>query len=475
MPARKLRQHHDHFATRSVHVGSEPDHFTGAVVPSLSVATTFVQDGIGKHKGHEYARSSNPTRSQLEALLTSLETSPISATSESSHEDVSGGDACVFASGSAATAAMVYWVSLQREEGGAGGDGKGGGGHILAINDVYGGTARFLSRASKPTGVQVTYIDMEKAGEQGIRAALREDTKLVWLEVPTNPLFLVPPLPLIAKIVHSIPKENRPLVVVDSTFLSPFYCTPLIPCGDALPMADVVLTSLSKYSGGHSDLILGSLTVSPRTVQAKPHLLKGLRFLQNSFGATASPRDCHLMVRSLKTLSVRALKHGLNALQIAAWLDARPEVEDVKYVGLKSSKAFHMVTHLLSANAKRELEYLGWEFPYVVAETEGTPGTLAHTKTLGVPFGGMIGFRLKGASEAQTEAFMLRLRLVSLAESLGGVESLIEAPYGMTHASLPVAVREDLGITPNLVRLSVGIEDACDLIADLRQAFKVLA
>jgi cystathionine gamma-lyase len=193
-------------------------------------------------------------------------------------------------------------------------------------------------------------------------------------------------------------------------------------------MADVVLTSLSKYSGGHSDLILGSLTVSPRTVQAKPHLLKGLRFLQNSFGATASPRDCHLMVRSLKTLSVRALKHGLNALQIAAWLDARPEVEDVKYVGLKSSKAFHMVTHLLSANAKRELEYLGWEFPYVVAETKGTPGTLAHTKTLGVPFGGMIGFRLKGASETQTEAFMLRLRLVSLAESLGGVESLIEAP-----------------------------------------------
>lgn len=252
--------------------------------------------------------------------------------------------------------------------------------------------------------------------------------------MPTNPLFLVPPLPLIAKIVHSIPKENRPLVVVDSTFLSPFYCAPLIPCGDALPMADVVLTSLSKYSGGHSDLILGSLTVSPRTVQAKPHLLKGLRFLQNSFGATASPRDCHLMVRSLKTLSVRALKHGLNALQIAAWLDTRPEVEDVKYVGLKSSKAFHMVTHLLSANAKRELEYLGWEFPYVVAETKGTPGTLAHTKTLGVPFGGMIGFRLKGASEAQTEAFMLRLRLVSLAESLGGVESLIEAPYGMTHA-----------------------------------------
>jgi cystathionine gamma-lyase len=239
--------------------------------------------------------------------------------------------------------------------------------------------------------------------------------------------------------------------VVDSTFLSPFYCAPLIPCGEALPMADVVLTSLSKYSGGHSDLILGSLTVSPRTVQAKPHLLKGLRFLQNSFGATASPRDCHLMVRSLKTLSVRALKHGLNALQIAAWLDARPEVEDVKYVGLKSSKAFHMVTHLLSANAKRELEYLGWEFPYVVAETKGTPGTLAHTKTLGVPFGGMIGFRLKGASETQTEAFMLRLRLVSLAESLGGVESLIEAPYGMTHAvSGSGSRRADISLCPLL-------------------------
>jgi cystathionine gamma-lyase len=290
---------------------------------------------------------------------------------------------------------------------------------------------------------------MEKAGEEGIRTAIRSDTKLVWLEVPTNPLFLVPPLPLIAKIIASLPEESRPLVVVDTTFVSPFYCTPLVPNDpNALPLADVILTSLSKYSSGHSDIILGSLTLSPRTVSARPDLLKGLRFLQNSFGATPSPRDCHLMIRSLKTLGVRTLRHGLNALQIAAWLQLRPEVEEVRYIGLKTSRAFHMIDPLLSANARKELEYLGWSFPYRDVYT-GTPGSLAHTRSLGIPFGGMLGFKLKGADEAQTERFMLNLRLVSLAESLGGVESLIEAPYGMTHAvsstSCPGALTDSIG------------------------------
>lgn len=261
--------------------------------------------------------------------------------------------------------------------------------------------------------------------------------QLLWLEVPTNPLLLVPPLPLIAQIIHSLPEATRPLVVVDTTFLSPFYTTPLVPAHEgALPLADVVLTSLSKYSSGHSDIILGSLTLSPSLVQSRPHVLKGLRFLQNAFGGVPSPRDCHLMIRSIKTLGVRALRHGLNGLRIAHWLSTHPDVEDVRYPGLATSVAFHQIEELLSANARKELEYLGWEFPYQSSKVkaEAKEGTLAHVRGLGIPFGGMIAFRLKGADEEMTEKWLTSLRLISLAESLGGVESLVEAPYGMTHA-----------------------------------------
>ena len=269
--------------------------------------------------------------------------------------------------------------------------------------------------------------------------------QVIWLEVPTNPLLLVPPLPLIASIVDSLPQHARPVIVVDTTFLSPFYITPLIPATpDSLPLADVVLTSLSKYSGGHSDIILGSLTISPRTAQSRPDLLRGLRFLQNSQGAAASPHDCHLAIRSLKTLSVRMVRHGLNALRIAQWLTTQPAVDRVRYPGLKSDAAFHMVDKLLSPNARKELAFLGWTFPFksrTVAMANGSDekmgvqnGSLDHLRTLGIPFGGMITFGLKGASVEEADRFVTSLRLIILAESLGGVESLVEVPYGMTHS-----------------------------------------
>ncbi|WVR06566.1 hypothetical protein IAU60_003597 [Kwoniella sp. DSM 27419] len=476
------RIRHDHFTTRSIHVGSEPDPSTGAVVPSLSVATTFKQDGIGKLRGstgYDYSRSGNPSRGALEELLTSLETSPSGPVGPDAREDVSGGETLVFSSGSAATAAIAHWVTLAEVEGGAGGrDGNGGGGHILSVNDVYGGTARYLARAAKPTGLEVTFFDFEAAGEEGIRAAIRPDTKLIWLEVPTNPLLLVPPLRLISEVVRSLPAATRPLIMVDTTFLSAFYITPLISNSPGLPpLADLAYSSLSKYSGGHSDIILGSITVSPETNAARPAVLKGLRFLQNAMGGCPSPRDCHLMIRSVKTLSVRMIRHGLNALRIAAWLSTHPGVERVRYPGLKTDGAFDQVQDLLSPNAKRELDFLGWVFPFPSSSAEpqhGDVSSLAHVRTLGIPFGGVITFAIKGVSVDGADKFCTSLRIPALAESLGGVESLVEVPYGMTHSHLPQETLDTLGITPNLIRLSVGIEDYDDLVEDLEQALEAV-
>lgn len=356
-------------------------------------------------------------------------------------------------------------------------------------------------------GIEVTYLDFQKAGEKGIRAAIRPDTRVgclleaertpaditqvIWLECPTNPLLLVPPLPLIASIVDSLPDETRPIMVVDSTFLSSFYFSPLIPADDnCTRLADVVLSSMSKYAGGHSDLILGSLTISPKLNTIRPDVSKGLRFLQNSMGGIPSPRDCHLAIRSLKTLGVRMLRHGLNALRIAAWLSERDDVENVRYPGLRTDGAFHMVESLLAPNARLELQFLGWKFPYQTSKAVSKPAKadLDYVRTLGIPFGGMVTFKLKHASAEEAERFATSLRLIILAESLGGVESLIEVPAGMTHAvsnvcapltqanprqGLPAATREALGITDNLLRLSVGIEDADDLISDLEHAFSV--
>ena len=228
--------------------------------------------------------------------------------------------------------------------------------------------------------------------------------------------------------------------MADTTFLSPFYFTPLIPTTpDGLPFADVVLSSLTKYGSGHSDIIMGNITISPRTVQQRPKIVKGFRFLQNSMGATASPRDCHLMVRSLKTLSVRMMRHGINALRLSAWLREQPQIESVRYPGLYSDVAFGMVERLLSANARRELAFLGWQLPFKQSTASAEdPGTIESVRSLGIPFGGMVSLKLKDVTESQAEKFATSLRLITLAESLGGVESLIEVPAGMTHqASRP--------------------------------------
>jgi cystathionine gamma-lyase len=243
---------------------------------------------------------------------------------------------------------------------------------------------------------------------------------------------LVPPIPLIVKILDTLP--NRPVLVVDTTFLSSFYFTPLIAAPNAEPLADVVMSSLTKYSGGHTDIIMGALVVSEQGVQRHPNILKGLRFLQNSLGGTASPRDCHLMIRSIKTLGLRMLQHGLNALRLAAWLKTRDEVEQVRYPGLASDGAFHMVEQLISENAKRELRFLGWSFPYSPTKPVIEVDSLDAVRTLGIPFGGVISFKLKNAGSEQIKRFAAALRLNALAVSLGGVESLLEVPASMTHA-----------------------------------------
>lgn len=269
---------------------------------------------------------------------------------------------------------------------------------------------------------------------------LTDIQQIIWLEVPTNPLLFVPPIPLITSIVHSLPEDSRPLVLVDTTFLSSFYITPLIqpPITNGhrpFPTADIVLSSMSKYSSGHSDIILGALTLSPSLARTHPSVITGLKFLQNSMGASASPRDCHLMIRSLKTLSVRMIRHGLNALRIAAWLRSRPEVEDVRYPGLTTDPSYDLVEQLLSANTRKELGFLGWTFPHrVTSESQGDSSTLEGVRQLGIPFGGVVSFRLKNASAQDTDIFVSNLRLIILAESLGGVESLIEVPAAMTHA-----------------------------------------
>ena len=251
--------------------------------------------------------------------------------------------------------------------------------------------------------------------------------------MPTNPLLLVAPLPLISKVVHGLPAETRPLIVVDTTFLSSFFITPLVAKSGSLPLGDIVLSSLSKYSGGHSDIILGSVTVSDEALAARPGVIRGLRFIQNSYGGIPSPRDAHLLIRSLKTLGVRVQRHALNALQIADWLSHRPEIETVSYPGLKTSKGFPLIEELLSDNAKRELEFLGWTFPYKAQGAPADARGLERVRSLGIPFGGVITFTLKDATLEQTERFVTNLRLIALAESLGGVESLIEVPAGMTH------------------------------------------
>lgn len=400
------------FGTKAIHLGSDPDPSTNAVIAPISLATTFKQDGVGNHRGFEYSRSGNPNRNAFEQAVAGL-------------EDAEYGIA--FSSGSAATSTIVTALVPP-------------GGHIISINDVYGGTYRYFTKVAKLKGVQTSFVDFARAGIDGLESICQENTKIIWVESPTNPTLQLVDIQAIA----SFAKERGIVLVVDNTFQSPYFQQPLT-LG-----ADIVVHSVTKYCNGHSDVVMGiALTRS----QA---LMDTLRFHQNAIGAIPSPFDCWLAHRGLKTLHLRMKRHGENALAMAKHLEKSSHVREVIYPGLASHPQYHLAWKNLSELARRDVI------------SKGGDGMQDFACS------GMISFRIR-AKEGQDKkgfalAFLSNLKIFTLAESLGGIESLAEHPAMMTHGSVSLEDREKLGIGDDLVRLSVGIEDEIDLIKDLTQA-----
>jgi cystathionine gamma-lyase len=376
----------DHgFATRAIHAGQDADPATGATVVPIYATSTYTQAAVGQHKGYEYSRSGNPTRTALETCLAALE----------------GGErGLAFASGLAATTAVF---SLLRP-----------GDEVVAGADLYGGTFRLLERVFKPWGLVARYTDDPTPA--GFERIITPATKMVWIETPTNPLLQVLDIAAIAELAH----RSGAKLAVDNTFASPFLQQPL-GLG-----ADIVVHSTTKYLGGHSDVV-GGAVIGGR------ELLEPVKFYQNAAGGVPGPFDAYLTLRGLKTLAIRMERHCANARELAGWLERQPSVERVYYPGLQSHPG-----HALAARQMRD-------------------------------FGGMISIRLRGGPEA-ARRFLSRTRLFSLAESLGGVESLVCHPATMTHASIPTELRLARGVDDGLIRLSVGIEDVADLRADLLAA-----
>ncbi|TME76485.1 MAG: cystathionine gamma-synthase [Chloroflexi bacterium] len=374
------------FSTRAVHAGQEPDRSTGAVVVPIYQTSTFAQEAVGKHRGYEYSRTGNPTRAALEQCIASLE---------------GGAHGLAFASGMAAEAAIMQLLKPND--------------HTVAVDDLYGGTYRLFRRVLEPMGLSFSFVDGSDL--QAVERALTDRTRMVWVESPTNPLLKLVDIEAVSKLAHA----NKALVVVDNTFMSPYFQRPL-SLG-----ADIVVHSATKYLGGHSDVIGGTLVVD------REDLLEQLAFLQNALGGVPGPLDAWLVLRGLKTLAVRMREHDRNARLVAAFLSEHPKVARVFYPGLPS-------------NPQREL---------------------ARRQMSG--FGGMISFEVKGGLEPARRV-VERTQLFTLAESLGGVESLIELPAAMTHSSIPTETRRAHGVADGLVRLSVGIEDVADLISDLDRA-----
>lgn len=376
------------FATRCIHAGQSPDPTTGAVMMPIYATSTFAQESPGVHKGFEYARSQNPTRMAFERCIADLE---------------GGIAAFAFSSGLAASATVLDMLEH--------------GSHIVASDDLYGGTRRLFERVRKKSaGLDITYVDL--GNPDAVKAALRPNTKLVWVETPTNPLLKLADLEAIA----AATRGHGTWLVADNTFASPYVQRPL-EFG-----FDIVLHSTTKYLNGHSDMVGGVVIVGQNQ-----EVREKIAFLQNAVGSVSGPFDSFLALRGLKTLSLRMERHCASALKIAQFLEAHPGVDDVIYPGLASHPQHEL--------AKRQMR----------------------------GFGGIITARIKGGLDGATR-FLERCQLFTLAESLGGVESLIEHPAIMTHASVPADVRAELGIDDGLVRLSVGIEDADDLIDDLRSA-----
>jgi cystathionine gamma-lyase len=377
------------FATRVIHGGQRPDPLTGAVMPPIYATSTYVQSSPGVHQGFEYSRTRNPTRDALQASLANLE---------------GGAAAFAFASGMAATSTLLELLDA--------------GSHIVAMHDLYGGSYRLLENVRKRSaGHSVSFVDMSQEG--ALQAALRPDTRLVWVETPTNPLLKLVDLSAVAALAH----QRGIIAVCDNTFATPFIQRPLEHG------FDIVVHSTTKYLNGHSDAIGGAAIVRQGS-----ELTERIGYLQNAIGGVPGPFDSFLTLRGIKTLALRIERHCANALAIAQFLEQHPQVERVYYPGLAS--------HAQHALARRQMSG---------------------------GYGGIVTAVLRGGLPAARRA-LEACQLFALAESLGGVESLIEHPGIMTHASLPAATRAALGISDGLIRLSVGVEAVEDLIAELRRA-----
>src|SRR5580692_2157939 len=368
-------------ATRAVHVGQGPDPATGAVVAPIHLSTTFVHASPGVHQGYEYSRSGNPTRSNLEACLASLEGAQ---------------HGLAFASGLAATTAVMLLLDP--------------GDHVVFTEDVYGGTFRLFDQVFSRYGI--TFATVDPSDLDAIAGAMTDRTKLVWLESPTNPLLRIVDIDAVSELTHGA----HALFAVDSTFASPVLQRPL-DLG-----ADLVVHSSTKYLGGHSDVLGGAVLTSDAALEER------LRFHQNAVGAVPSPFDCWLLLRGLKTLQLRVLRQCDSALAIARWLEGQDAVTRVHYPGLESN-----------------------------------PGHALARRQMGGHYGGVVSFEVSSREAALS--FLERLRVFTLAESLGAVESLAESPALMTHTSIPADIRRRVGVSDGLIRLSTGIEDVADLIA----------
>ncbi|HEV3010972.1 MAG TPA: PLP-dependent aspartate aminotransferase family protein [Burkholderiales bacterium] len=384
------------FETKVIHAGQEPDPRTGAVMTPIYATSTYAQSSPGEHKGYDYARTRNPTRDALEACLAELE---------------GGHAAFAFASGMAAIGTVLELLDA--------------GSHVVAMDDLYGGSYRILERVRKRSaGLQASFVDLSKV--ENLEKAIKPETRMLWVETPTNPLLKIVDLAAVA----AIARKRKLILVCDNTFASPWIQRPL-EYG-----FDIVVHSTTKYLNGHSDVIGGAAIIR----KDDEDLRDKLSFLQNAVGGVPSPFDAFLTLRGIKTLAVRMERHCGNAMHVAAWLEKHPKIARVIYPGLASHPQHKLAARQMNAR-----------------------------------YGGMVTAVLKGGTEGPMQAsrrFLERCSLFTLAESLGGVESLIEHPAIMTHASLPEDVRAGLGIDEGLVRLSVGIENVEDLIAELKYALE---
>lgn len=383
-----IDKHQMAFATKTIHLGGEPDPVTGSIMPPIHQTSTFVQSAPGEHKGYEYTRSHNPTRSRLEECLAGLENAKY----------------CLVTSSGMSAVTLIMHALPQ-------------GSKVMCGDDVYGGTSRLFNKVFNQYH-HYSFVDTTNIKSVENKIA-KNRPSLLWLETPTNPMLKISDIVAISKIA----KKYKCIVVVDNTFMSPYFQNPL-NLG-----ADLVVHSMTKYINGHSDVVGGAIMLNDESFYQK------LWFLQNSIGPSQSPFDSWLVLRGIKTLAVRMKQHQENALSVAKFLEAHPKVEKVYYPGLPSHPQFYI--------AKKQMK----------------------------GFGGMITFIVKGGLN-KAKKLVTSTKIFSLAESLGGVESLIEHPATMTHASISPEVRKNLGIDDGLIRISVGIEDSQDLISDLKQALK---